>query len=195
MSVMASLLESDMLDNDQGNYADYHGSYLSSRNITALLRNAATSARAAPRFPSVRLPLLAAAELALLRNRISALVPCSANLASQTLGMAALDPPNSLGLDLVHPEPVLDPQPTPTSVPSPPPQPTTPPSANATATTTTEVTTPTTDATKIDDAAKPTVTKKSPYVNPDRVKTGGLPRVKLISFSVHIYTIYPSSAL
>ncbi|KAI0256538.1 hypothetical protein BJV78DRAFT_1165132 [Lactifluus subvellereus] len=94
--------------------------------------------------------------------------------------MAAPDPPpNSLGLDLVHPEPVLDPQPTPTSVPSPPPQPTTPPPTDATATTTTEATTPTTGTTKVDDAARPTVAKKSPYVNPDRVKTGGLPRDKL----------------
>ena len=91
--------------------------------------------------------------------------------------MATPDPPpNSLGLDLVRPEPASDPQ---TSSPSlesaPTPQPATKPAANSTAAAST---TPTTDGAKVEDVAKSNVPKKSPYVNPERVKTGGLPKVE-----------------
>lgn len=98
--------------------------------------------------------------------------------------MATPDPPpNSLGLDLVRPEPASDPQ---TSSPSlesaPTPQPATEPAANSTADTDTTTaaasTTPTTDGAKVEDVAKSNVPKKSPYVNPERVKTGGLPKVE-----------------
>ncbi|KAI0306713.1 hypothetical protein B0F90DRAFT_1665919 [Multifurca ochricompacta] len=87
-------------------------------------------------------------------------------------------PPNSLGLDLVHPEPehVLDPQPTSTSLLSSSPQPET---QLTTAITDTESTVPTTGTTKVHDVTKSNVSKKSPYINPERVKTGGLPRDKL----------------
>jgi len=47
--------------------------------------------------------------------------------------------------------------------------------------TATAATTPASGAAKVDvdDATKPNVQKKTPYVNPERVKTGGLPRGKL----------------
>jgi hypothetical protein len=125
-------------------------------------------------------------------DQCSSALPCY-NPASQTLGMVTPDPPpNSLGLDLVHPEAVLDSQSIPTSVSTsvstPSVQPTTSPSTNATATSTADTTIPTTGTIKVDDATKPTVLKKGQYVNPDRVSTGGLPRVKLISLSIHIRT-------
>jgi len=90
-------------------------------------------------------------------------------------------PPNSLGLDLVRPEPGLDPQ---SSSPSSPvPQSATQLTADSTTdtdtTTTATPTTPTTGVTKVEDVAKLNASKKSPYVNPERVKTGGLPRDKL----------------
>ncbi|KAF8275188.1 hypothetical protein EI94DRAFT_1712541 [Lactarius quietus] len=93
-------------------------------------------------------------------------------------------PPNSLGLDLVRPEPASDPQSTSpslasTSIPEPATQPTTNITAENEATTPTAATTPTTDVTKVEDVAKLTAAKKNPYVNPERVKTGGLPRDKL----------------
>lgn len=93
-------------------------------------------------------------------------------------------PPNSLGLDLVRPEPALDPESSSPSLASAPiPQPATQPTANSTADTDTtaaaDATTPTTGVTKVEDVAKSNVLKKSPYVNPERVNTGGLPRDKL----------------
>lgn len=95
-------------------------------------------------------------------------------------------PPNSLGLDIVQPEPAVDAQSTLASPPSPSPQPTTQSSTNATdsvANDTAETPTTPTTATedKVDDATKSNVSKKTPYVNPERVKTGGLPRVNLVS--------------
>ena len=95
------------------------------------------------------------------------------------------DPPaNSLGLDLVHPEHAVGSQSTSASPPSPP-QLTTQSStdtASPTATdATTAATTPVTGTTKTDDATKSNVPKKIPYVNPERVKTGGLPKVNLVS--------------
>jgi hypothetical protein len=94
-------------------------------------------------------------------------------------------PPNSLGLDLVRPEPALDPESSSPSLASAPiPQPATQPTANSTADTDTtaaaDATTPTTGVTKVEDVAKSNVLKKSPYVNPERVNTGGLPRVDYI---------------
>jgi hypothetical protein len=90
-------------------------------------------------------------------------------------------PPNSLGLDIVHPEPAFDAQPTLASPPSPSPRSTTQSSTDATDDAATPTTTPT-DTDKVDEAAaKSNVSKKSPYVNPERVKTGGLPRVNLVS--------------
>ena len=109
--------------------------------------------------------------------------------------MASPDPPpNSLGLDLVRPEPALDPQSSspslaPTSISQLATQPTvnatadtdTTPTANTTAdtdtTTAPNATTPTTGVTKVEDVAKSIVSKKNPYINPERVKTGGLPKV------------------
>ena len=101
--------------------------------------------------------------------------------------MATPDPhPNSLGLDLVRPEPALDPQSSSPSLASPSiPQPAIQPTDNTDATavtdTTAAITTPTTGVTKVEDlaedVAKSNVSKKSPYVNPERVKTGGLPKV------------------
>ena len=100
--------------------------------------------------------------------------------------MASPDPPpNSLGLDIVQSEPASDAQSTPADPPSPSPQPTTQPvadDANPVATdTAASPTTPTTGTDKVDDATKPNAPKKTPYVNPERVKTGGLPRVTLVS--------------
>jgi len=95
--------------------------------------------------------------------------------------MATPDPPpNSLGLDLAHPEPEppVDSQPTAASSPSPPPEPTTQSSTDTTGLATADADgAPST--TKVDDATKSNVSKKTPYVNPERVKTGGLPRDKL----------------
>jgi len=93
-------------------------------------------------------------------------------------------PPNSLGLDLVRPEPALDPQSSsPSLTSSPIPQPATQSTADSTTDTdtltTTAATTPTTGVTKDEDVAKSNVSKKSPYINPERVNTGGLPRDKL----------------
>ncbi|KAH9180394.1 hypothetical protein EDB89DRAFT_1918987 [Lactarius sanguifluus] len=96
--------------------------------------------------------------------------------------MATPDPPpNSLGLDLVRPEPALDPQTSPTLASSPTLQPATESTADSTpdTDTTAAATTPTTDVAKVEDVAKSNLPKKSPYVNPERVKTGGLPRDKL----------------
>jgi len=95
-------------------------------------------------------------------------------------------PPNSLGLDIVS-EPASDTQSTvvdpPANPPSPSPQSTTQSPADATdsvaSDTAASPTTPTTGTDKVDDATKPNVSKKTPYVNPERVKTGGLPRDKL----------------
>ncbi len=99
--------------------------------------------------------------------------------------MADPDPPlNSLGLNIVQPEPASDAQSSLASPPSPS-QLTTQSSTdvtNSVATDTTAApTTPTMGADKVDDAAKLNVSKKTPYVNPERVKTGGLPRVNLVS--------------
>lgn len=110
--------------------------------------------------------------------------------------MATPDPPpNSLGLDLVRPEPAepaLDPQSSSPSLASPSiPQPAIQPTDNTdttadsdtTAAAAAATTTPTTGVTKVEDlvedVAKSNVSKKSPYVNPERVKTGGLPKDKL----------------
>jgi len=105
--------------------------------------------------------------------------------------MATPDPPpNSLGLDLVRPEPALDPQPSSPPLASPSiPQPATQPTDNTNTTAETDTTTAaatttlTTGVTKVgdlaEDVAKSNVSKKSPYVNPERVKTGGLPKDKL----------------
>lgn len=89
-------------------------------------------------------------------------------------------PPNSLGLDIVQSEPASDAQSNP---PSPSPQPTTQSFADATDSVATDTAaSPTTPTDKVDDdATKPNVSKKTPYVNPERVKTGGLPRVNLVS--------------
>jgi hypothetical protein len=100
--------------------------------------------------------------------------------------MATPDPPpNSLGLDIVHPEPAFDAQSTLASPPSPSPQPATQSSTDATNSadidTAAATTTPATDTDKVDDATKSNVSKKTPYVNLERVKTGGLPRVNLVS--------------
>ncbi|KAI0005879.1 hypothetical protein BJV74DRAFT_2107 [Russula compacta] len=97
--------------------------------------------------------------------------------------MAIPEPPaNSLGLDLVHPERAVDSQPTSLSSPSPP-QLTTQSSTDTASPTATDAatapTTPVTGTTKTDDATISNVSKKVPYVNPERVKTGGLPRNKL----------------
>ena len=89
-------------------------------------------------------------------------------------------PPNSLGLDLAHPEPASDSQSKVASPPSPPPQPTvqspsdtaSPAIADATATASSPI--------NANDATKSNAPKKAPYVNPERVKTGGLPRVNLV---------------
>ncbi|KAI9446607.1 hypothetical protein H4582DRAFT_584008 [Lactarius indigo] len=96
--------------------------------------------------------------------------------------MATPDPPpNSLGLDLVRPEPALDPQTSPTLASSPTPQPASESTADSTPDTdaAAAATTPTTDVAKVEDVAKSNLSKKSPYVNPERVRTGGLPRDKL----------------
>ncbi|KAI0273864.1 hypothetical protein BC834DRAFT_840624 [Gloeopeniophorella convolvens] len=90
--------------------------------------------------------------------------------------MATPDPPpNSLGLDLANPEPVVETKgPMPPSAPSP--QLTQPTVTTSTPTTSTTIT----DTTKPDEDARPgAAKKKSPYVNPERVKTGGAPRDKL----------------
>ena len=106
-------------------------------------------------------------------------------------------PPNSLGLDLVRPEPASDPQSSSPSLESAPtPQPATEPAANSTAdtdtTTAAAATTPTTDVTKVEDVAKSNVSKKSPYVNPERVKTGGLPRVEtfFLALTSYLYNVF-----
>ena len=97
-------------------------------------------------------------------------------------------PPNSLGLDIVQSEPASDTQSTLENPPSPSPQPTTQSSADATDSVAADTaespvspTTPATGTDNVDDASKPNVSKKTPYVNPERVKTGGLPRVNLVS--------------
>lgn len=94
-------------------------------------------------------------------------------------------PPNSLGLDIVQSEPASDAQSTLASPSPPSPQPTAQPSADATDSVTADTaaspTTPATDTDKVDDVTKPNAPKKAPYVNPERVKTGGLPRVNLVS--------------
>jgi hypothetical protein len=98
-------------------------------------------------------------------------------------------PPNSLGLNLVRPEPALDPQPSsPSLASSPISQPVTQSTADSTTdtdtTTTADATTPTTGETKDEDVAKSNVSKKSPYVNLERVRTGGLPRVGDLSLAL-----------
>jgi hypothetical protein len=115
--------------------------------------------------------------------------------------MATPDPPpNSLGLDLVRPEPAepaLDPQSSSPSLASPSiPQPAIQPTDNTdttadsdtTAAAAAATTTPTTGVTKVEDlvedVAKSNVSKKSPYVNPERVKTGGLPKVENFSLAL-----------
>jgi hypothetical protein len=101
-------------------------------------------------------------------------------------------PPNSLGLDIVQSEPTSvetsdDAQSTLAIPPSPSPQQTTESLADATDSVADTDASPTTPATgtdkvdKVDDATKSNVSKKTPYVNPERVKTGGLPRVNLVS--------------
>ena len=97
-------------------------------------------------------------------------------------------PPNSLGLDIVQSEPASDAQSTLANLSSPSPQPSTQPIADDTnAVATDNAASPTTPAMgtdevdKVDDATKPNVSKKTPYVNPERVKTGGLPRVNFVS--------------
>jgi hypothetical protein len=97
-------------------------------------------------------------------------------------------PPNSLGLDIVQSEPASDAQSTLANPPSSSPQPTAQSFADDTNSVATDTAdSPTTPATgtdnvdKVDDATKPNVSKKTPYVNPERVKTGGLPRVNLVS--------------
>jgi len=97
-------------------------------------------------------------------------------------------PPNSLGLDIVQSEPASDDQSTVANPPSPSPQPTTQSLTDATNSVTTDTdaspTTPTMGSDKVDkddDPTKPNVAKKAPYVNLERVKTGGLPRVNIVS--------------
>jgi hypothetical protein len=94
-------------------------------------------------------------------------------------------PPNSLGLDIVQPDPASDAQSTLANPPSPSPQLTTQSLADTTNSVATDTaaspTTPAIDTDKVDDATKPNVSKKTPYVNTERVKTGGLPRVNLVS--------------
>ncbi|KAH9997563.1 hypothetical protein BJV77DRAFT_1065177 [Russula vinacea] len=83
--------------------------------------------------------------------------------------MATPDPPTLLST-LVSP-------------PSPSPQPTTPLSTDATDSVATDTaaaaTTPTAGTDKVDDATKSNTSKKVPYINPERVRTGGLQREKL----------------
>lgn len=108
--------------------------------------------------------------------------------APTSSGMANPDPPpNSLGLDIVQSEPTSDAQSTLAEPPSPSTQPTTQSFANTTDSVATDTaSSPTTPVTgtdnidKVDDEIKPDVSKKTPYVNPERVKTGGLPRVNLV---------------
>ena len=96
--------------------------------------------------------------------------------------MATPDPPpNSLGLDLAHPEPPVDSQPTVVSPPSPPPEPTTQSSTDTAGLATADADEAPSNTTKVDDATKSNASKKTPYVNPERVLTGGLPRVNLLS--------------
>jgi len=96
--------------------------------------------------------------------------------------MATPDPPpNSLGLDLTHPEPAVDSQSTEASPPSPPPQPTTQSSTDTASHDTDDASAAETKPTNVDGATKSNVSKKTPYVNPERVRTGGLPRVNLVS--------------
>jgi hypothetical protein len=177
-SVMASLLESDMAEMKRELFSDYRAPiYLGARRSFALAFSFSLSAW--------------------LRNRTGPLVP---DLACPTLGMATPDPPpNSLGLDIVQPEPTVDAQPTLVSPPSPSPQPTTPLSTNATDSVATDSpaapTTPTAGTDKVDDATKSNTSKKAPYINPERVRTGGLPRVNLVSLnfrSTH-FTVYSCS--
>jgi hypothetical protein len=110
--------------------------------------------------------------------------------------MATPDPPNSLGLDIVQPEPVVDAQSTLVSPPSPSPQPTTPLSTDATDSVATDTaaaaTTPTAGTDKVDDATKSNTSKKVPYINPERVRTGGLQRVNLVSLNIRSthFTVY-----
>jgi hypothetical protein len=91
-------------------------------------------------------------------------------------------PPNSLGLDLAQREPSLESQPAAAASPSPPPQPTTQSPTDPDDLATTDPAPAATSSTKADDATKLNAPKKTPYVNPERVKTGGLPRVNLVSF-------------
>lgn len=106
--------------------------------------------------------------------------------------MANPDPlPNSLGLDIVQSEPTPDAQSTLAEPPLPSPQPTTQSFAETTDSVATDtVSSPTTPVTvtdnidKVEDETKPDVSKKTPYVNPERVKTGGLPRVNLVSLYI-----------
>jgi hypothetical protein len=163
-SVMASLLERDMADKRRR----LSRSYLSFCHWRA---------------PEFRVLGVSLCSFPLFRNRTGSLVP---DLARPTLAMATPDPPpNSLGLDIVQTEPALDAQPPLASPPSPPSQPTTQPSNNATDSVANDTAaTPTTPATatdKVDDATKSNVSKKTPYVNLERVNTGGLPRVNLVS--------------
>jgi len=105
--------------------------------------------------------------------------------------MATPDPPpNSLGLDLAHPEPEppVDSQPTVASPPSPPPEPTTQSSTDSAGLATADADeAPST--TKVDDATKSNASKKTPYVNPERVLTGGLPRVNLLALTSPPYIL------
>ena len=166
-SVMASLLERDMADKRMGRLSRSYLSFCHWR---------------APEFRVLGVSLCSF-PLYCRRNRTGPLVP---DLARPTQAMATPDPPpNSLGLDIVQTEPALDAQPTIASPPSPPSEPTTQPSTNATDSVANDTAvTPTTPATatdKVDDATKSNVLKKTPYVNLERVKTGGLPRVNLVS--------------
>ena len=169
---MASLLESDMADKA----VNEGGSFLRLSPPIYLLSTRHGARRSFRR----------AFAFTVLRNRTGPLVP---DLARPTSGMADPDPPpNSLGLDIAQSEPASDAQSTLANPPSPSPQSTTQSFADATDSVATDTpASPTTPATgtdnvdKVEDATKPNVPKKTPYVNPERVKTGGLPRVKLVS--------------
>jgi len=94
--------------------------------------------------------------------------------------MATPDPPpNSLGLDLAHPEPAEDTQSKVASPPSSPPQPTAQSPTDTASPTTTDAAATASSTTNANDATKSNAPKKAPYINPERVKTGGLPRDKL----------------
>jgi hypothetical protein len=94
--------------------------------------------------------------------------------------MATPDPPpNSLGLDLAHPEPASDSQPKGAPEPSPP-EPTAQSPTDTASPATPDAAATTSSVPNANDATKSNAPKKAPYINPERVKTGGLPRVNLV---------------